>query len=66
VTPGCTFLSCINTLSIGVTFIVIGLLGEYVVCNFMVLNNSPSVHHVKVNLGTYIDTIVPTWDREAV
>lgn len=41
VTPGWTFLAILSLFSIGLTFIVIGLLGEYIGKIMMSLNNSP-------------------------
>ena len=67
-TPGWTFLAIIMLFSIGVTFIVIGLLGEYIGKILMALNNSPQYTiKKKINVDTYIETIIqPDYDRKAV
>ncbi len=67
-TPGWTFIAIFMLFSIGVTFVVIGLLGEYIGKILMALNNSPQYTIKKtLNLDTYIETIInPGYDRKAV
>ena len=66
--PGWAFLSLLLLFSTGVTFFVIGLLGEYIGKILMTLNNTPQ-YTIKrqVNTESYTKTIVNAdYDREAV
>jgi glycosyltransferase involved in cell wall biosynthesis len=66
--PGWAFLSLLLLFSIGVTFFVIGLLGEYIGKILMTLNNTPQYTIKKlVNTESFTSTIVNAdYDREAV
>jgi undecaprenyl-phosphate 4-deoxy-4-formamido-L-arabinose transferase len=66
--PGWAFLSLLLLFSIGVTFFVIGLLGEYIGKILMALNNTPQYTIKKqVNTEAHSNTIVKAeYDREAV
>lgn len=66
VTPGWTFLSILLLFSIGLTFVVIGLLGEYIGKILMSLNNSPQFTiKKKINVEEkYIEKIISAeYDR---
>ncbi len=67
-TSGWTFITIMMLFSIGVTFVVIGLLGEYIGKILMALNNSPQYTiKKKINLDTYTETIItPEYARKAV
>jgi polyisoprenyl-phosphate glycosyltransferase len=66
-TPGWAFLSVLLLFSIGVTFIVIGVLGEYIGKILMTLNNSPQYTIKKqVNVDVLIEPLMKIeYDREA-
>lgn len=68
ITPGWTFIAIMLLFAIGLTFVVIGLLGEYIGKILMALNNSPQYTVKKtINLDNYIETIIqPEYDRKAV
>jgi polyisoprenyl-phosphate glycosyltransferase len=68
VSPGWAFLALLLLFSIGVTFIVIGLLGEYIGKILMALNNTPQYTIKKqVNTEAYTRTIIKgSYDREAI
>ena len=68
ISPGWAFLALLMLFSIGVTFIVIGLLGEYIGKILMALNNTPQYTIKKqVNTENYTRTIIKAdYDREAV
>lgn len=56
-TPGWSFLAILSLFSIGVTFIVVGLLGEYIGKIMMSLNNTPQyVIKKKINVGEEHDS----------
>jgi polyisoprenyl-phosphate glycosyltransferase len=65
-TPGWAFLSVLLLFSIGVTFIVIGILGEYIGKILMTLNNSPQYTIKKqINTETGIEALMKIeYDRE--
>jgi undecaprenyl-phosphate 4-deoxy-4-formamido-L-arabinose transferase len=67
-TPGWTFLAIIMLLSLGVTFIAIGLLGEYTGKILMAANKSPQFTiKKKMNVDARVETIIsPDYDRKAV
>jgi len=68
VATGWTFLSLLLLFSIGLTFFVIGLLGEYIGKILMSLNNTPQYTiKKKMNTETYTRTITKEeYDREAI
>ena len=68
ISPGWAFLSMLLLFSIGVTFFVIGLLGEYIGKILMALNNTPQYTIKKqVNTETYTRSIIKAdYDREAI
>ncbi|RZK47991.1 MAG: glycosyltransferase [Pedobacter sp.] len=68
VSPGWAFLSLLLLFSIGVTFFVIGLLGEYIGKILMALNNTPQYTIKKqVNTETYTKSITKEqYDRETI
>lgn len=67
-TPGWTFISMLLLFSIGVTFSVIGLLGEYVGKILMALNNTPQYTIKKtINTDNYTSTLMAEkYDRKAI
>lgn len=67
-TPGWAFISILLLFSIGVTFFVIGLLGEYVAKILMALNTTPQ-YTIKKQLNTHVysQTIISAnYDRKAI
>jgi polyisoprenyl-phosphate glycosyltransferase len=68
ISPGWAFLALLLLFSIGVTFFVIGLLGEYIGKILMALNNTPQYTIKKqVNTETYTRSIIKAdYDREAI
>jgi len=68
VSSGWAFLSLLLLFSIGVTFFVIGLLGEYIGKILMALNNTPQYTIKKqINTEPYTKTIIKAnYDREAI
>jgi polyisoprenyl-phosphate glycosyltransferase len=66
-TPGWAFLSVLLLFSMGITFIVIGVLGEYIGKILMTLNNSPQYTVKKqVNIDVLRETVMKIeYDREA-
>lgn len=68
ISPGWAFLSLLMLFSIGVTFFVIGLLGEYIGKILMALNNTPQ-YTVKKEFNTKVNkrtTIKESYDRQAI
>ncbi len=68
ITPGWAFLSILLLFSIGVTFFVIGLLGEYVGKILMALNSSPQYTISKqINTDSFSKSVITsTFDRKAI